>query len=76
MNFYRYDNFDNYNMFYTLEEEIILDKIDLNGGILSKIDLNDNEIEECKKMVSRGLLNRIRDNNKTYYMKNYTGEEK
>lgn len=66
----RYDTFGGYNMYYSLEEQIILDKIKLRDGILSKIDLSPSEIEECRKMVGKGLLNRITDKNKTYYMIN------
>ena len=74
--FERMRNFNGYNMFFSLEEENILDKIDINNGIISKKDLTPVETNECKNMVTRGLLNRIKDNNCIYYMinKDYTHE--
>lgn len=69
----RYNKFGGYRMNYTLEEEIILNIIDLHDGIISKSDLEASQIEECKNMVSRGLLNRITDNKKVYYVINKIG---
>ena len=69
----RYNKFGGYRMNYTLEEEIILNIIELHDGIISKSDLEASQIEECKNMVSRGLLNRITDNKKVYYVINKIG---
>lgn len=69
----RYNKFGGYRMNYTLEEEIILNIIELHDGIISKSDLLPSQIEECKNMVSRGLLNRITDNKKVYYVINKIG---
>lgn len=69
----RYNKFGGYRMNYTLEEEIILNIIDLHDGIIPQSDLEASQIEECKNMVSRGLLNRITDNKKVYYVINKIG---
>lgn len=69
-NMERYGNFGGYRLNYTLEEEIILEKIKLLDGIISKKNLSDAEQYLCSVMTSKGLLNRIIDNNKTYYVIN------
>lgn len=71
--FQRVRNFGGYNIYYTLEEELLIDKIDLNGGIISLKELNIEELILCKYMVQKGMLNRIKDNRTTYYMINKRG---
>lgn len=68
--FSRYNKFDGYNMFYNIDEEIIIDKIDMSGGIISKSELNEHELQLCKNMTTKGLINRIKDKNNIYYMIN------
>jgi hypothetical protein len=55
----------------SLEEEALIKKIDdSKEGITEKNDLDERELELARKMVSRGLLNRFRTNEKTFYMVN------
>ena len=69
-NMERYGKFGGYRLNYTLEEEIILEKIKLLDGIIATKDLSDSEQYLCSTMTSKGILNRIVDNNKTYYVIN------
>ena len=69
-NMERYGKFGGYRLNYTLEEEIILEKIKLLDGIIANRDLSDSEQYLCSSMTSKGILNRIVDNNKTYYVIN------
>jgi hypothetical protein len=55
----------------SLEEEALIKKIDdSKEGITEKDELDERELELARKMVSRGLLNRFRTNEKTFYMVN------
>jgi hypothetical protein len=55
----------------SLEEEALIKKIDdSKEGITEKDNLDERELELARKMVSRGLLNRVRTNEKTFYMVN------
>jgi hypothetical protein len=54
----------------SLEEEALIKKIDDSQGITEKDKLNERELELARKMVSRGLLNRFRTNEKTFYVVN------
>lgn len=52
------------------EEQELIDLIESSNGMIKRNDLGERQRELARKMVSRGLLNRIRHDGSLFYVLN------